>query len=107
MAKPTPQRKRRRTQTLPPALVTFLDAVHGDRPISGITASVSDFPDLSVTPPLTLTIDEQGWYRLTVVDPVHHNATSGYVRRTWAKARVLDLLGGVNRSGFDLRRRPG
>jgi hypothetical protein len=57
-----------------------------------------------VSPPLLLTIDEQGWYRLTAVDPVQRNATSGYVRRTWAKARALDLLG-VNRSGFSLQRR--
>jgi hypothetical protein len=104
MAKPNPQRKRRRTQTLPPALVTFLDAVHGDEPVAGITASVSDFPDLAVAPPLALTLDEHGWYRLTAVDPVQGNATSGYVRRTWAKERTLNLLG-VNRSGFDLRRR--
>jgi hypothetical protein len=105
MAKGIPPRKRRRTQTLPPELVAFMDAVHGDHPIAGITASVSDFPDLSVAPPLVLTTDEQGWYRLTVVDPVQRNATTGYVRRTWAKARIIDLLG-VNRSGFDLRRRP-
>jgi hypothetical protein len=104
MATRAPQGKRRRTQTLPPALVTFLDAVYGDHPISGVTASVSEFPDLAVAPPLVLTIDEEGWYRLTAVDPVQGNATSGYVRRTWAKDRTLDLLG-VNRSGFDLRRR--
>jgi hypothetical protein len=104
MAKPTPQRKRRRTQTLPPALVTFLDAVHGDHPLPGATASVSDFPDLAVAPPLALTVDEEGWYRLTAVDPVQGHATSGYVRRTWAKDRTLELLG-VNRSGFNLQRR--
>jgi hypothetical protein len=104
MAKRIPQRKRRRTQTLPPALVTFLDAVHSEHPISGVTAGVSDFPDLSVAPPLALTIDEEGWYRLTVVDPITHSATSGYVRRTWARDKTLALLG-VNRSGFDLRRR--
>jgi len=63
-----------------------------------------DFPALAVPPPLTLTIDERGWYRMTVVDPATRMATSGYVRRTWARERTLDLLG-VDRSGFDLRRR--
>jgi hypothetical protein len=51
MATRTPQRKRRRTQTLPPALVTFLDAIHGDHPITGVTAGVPEFPDLAVAPP--------------------------------------------------------
>jgi hypothetical protein len=50
-----------------------------------------------------LTVDEEGWYRLTVVDRVTLNATTGYVRRAWARDRTLVLLG-VDRSGFDLRR---
>jgi len=89
---------------MPPELVTFMDAVHGDHPTVGVTASLSDFPDLAVAPPLSLTTDEQGWYRLTVNDAVTRTTASGYVRRTWAKARTLEVLG-VNRSGFDLRRR--
>jgi hypothetical protein len=104
MAKRTPQRTRRRTQTLPPELVTFMDAIHEGRPSRGKTASWSEFPDLGVAPPLVLTVDDEGWHRLTVVDPTTHNATSGYVRRTWAQDRTLDALG-VSRSGFDLRRR--
>jgi hypothetical protein len=37
---------------------------------------MSEFPDLAVAPPFVLTVDEEGWYRLTVVDPTTHNATS-------------------------------
>jgi hypothetical protein len=95
---------RRRTRTIPPELVTFMVAVHGDQPTTGLTASVSEFPDLAAPQPLALTVDEHGWYRLTVVDPLTHKATSGFVRRAWARERTLDALG-VNRSGFDLRRR--
>lgn len=104
MVKPSPQRRRRRTRTMPPEFVTFMDAVHGDRPIAGVTAIMSEFPDLSVAPPLALTVDGHGWYRLTVIDPLTLNATTGYVRRSWARERLLNALS-VSRSGFDLRRR--
>ena len=48
----------------------LLGRCHGDELTSGVAASVSDFPDLSVALPLTLTIDEEGWYRLMAVDLV-------------------------------------
>jgi hypothetical protein len=102
MAKRSSQR--RRTRPMPPELVTFMAAVHGDGPIGRATASAFEFPDLKVPPPLALTTDEDGWYRLTVVDPITSKATAGYVRREWAQDQTLSLLG-VKRWGFDLRRR--
>jgi hypothetical protein len=104
MAKPTSPRRRRRTQTLPPELVTFMDAVHDGQPVQGLTARACDFPELAVPAPLSLTADEHGWYRITVVDRHTGTPSSGYVRHAWARDRTLDALG-VSRSGFDLRRR--
>jgi hypothetical protein len=88
---------------MPPEVTTFVAATLGDRPIDGATASQAEFPDLTAPARLALTVDELGWYRLTVVDAVTGDAATGYVRRTWARDRTLDLLG-INRSGFDLRR---
>jgi hypothetical protein len=81
-----------------------MDAVHDGQPTGGATASVSEFPDLTVPAPLVLTIDEHGWYRVTVLDRGTRQETSGYVRRAWAEERTLALLG-VSKSGFDIRRR--
>jgi hypothetical protein len=89
---------------MPPEFVTFMDAVHDGQPPAGVTANVSEFPDLTVPAPLVLTIDEHGWYRVTVVDRETRQETSGYVRRAWAEERTLALLG-VSKSGFTLRSR--
>jgi hypothetical protein len=103
MAKDHPS-ARRRTRTLPPEFVTWSAAVTGAPPASGITAHQSEFPDLRVPAPLTLTIDEVGWYRLTVTDRLTGATETGDVRREWARERALTQLG-VSRAPLDLRRR--
>jgi hypothetical protein len=103
MAKDHPS-ARRRTRTLPPEFVTFSSAVTGAPPASGITAHQSEFPDLRIPAPLVLTIDEAGWYRLTVTDRLTGATETGYVRREWAREQGLAQFG-VSRAPIDLRRR--
>jgi hypothetical protein len=51
-----------------------------------------------------LTIDEAGWYRLTVTDRLTGATETSYVHREWAREQTLAQLG-VSRAPIDLRRR--
>jgi hypothetical protein len=97
-------RRTGRTRTLPPEFVAWSAAVLGGHPVAELTAHVSEFPDLTVPSPLVLTTDEDGWYRLTLVDKLTGSSHTGYLRRRWARDRVIEQLG-VSRSPIILRRR--
>jgi hypothetical protein len=97
-------RSRRRTRKLPPELAVWSAAVLGAEPVKGLTANAAEFPHLAAPAPLVLTVDEDGWYRLTITDRSTGTSGTGYVRRQWARERVLEQLG-VSRSPVVIRRR--
>jgi hypothetical protein len=82
----------RRTLTLTPEVATFAAMIV----LPGTTdraAHRTRFPRLTVEAPLNLAVDEDGWLRVTLVDPKTGRTEAGYVRADWAEHRMRQLGG--------------
>jgi hypothetical protein len=81
------------TADLPAEVEAYGEATRGMHPYARGRAHVSGFAQLEVESPLVLTVDDNGWYLISLADPETGEQLTNFVRSDWARDRELEGLG--------------